>query len=194
MCCVNKLLHGALVLAVLIVSGCNELTNDLDPSGEDKRPAVEANTIGYQPGQIAPDFTVRTTLDEAFTLSDYLNGGSQAKDAVVLYFTMWCPICLAHSDHIYNNLIPQFATRGDVTWLLVDYVSGSVVTARAAETANGYAGSAYTTLVDVDHTVMDSFNTAMGSVVVIGGDGTILLNEDYRSGDATQAVLEAYLP
>ena len=115
-------------------------------------------------------------------------------DAVVLYFTMWCPICLAHSDHMFNNVIPQFSQRGDVVYLMVDYVSGSVVTSRAAETANGYAGSEFVTVVDTDRSVMGLFNTAMGSVVVMGADGVILVNEDYRSGDATMDALDGYLP
>ncbi len=182
------------VLLALILSGCNEITDDLNPSGEDKRPEVVANSIGSMPGQIAADFTIKTSLDDDFVLADHLLDGAQAADVVVLYFTMWCPVCLAHSDHIFNTVMPQFEQRGDLVYALVDYVSGSIPAARAIETANGYAGSRFITLVDADLSLKQQFNAGMGFVVVVGADGTILMNEDYRSGDAVQAVLEEYLP
>ena len=194
MFCVKRWQHGWWLLLVMALTGCNEITDDLTPSGDDKRPTVEANTVGHLPGQIAPAFTIRSSLDEDFVLADHLSGGAEPADAVVLYFTMWCPVCLAHSDHMFNNVIPQFASRGDVVYAMVDYVSGSVITSRAAETANGYAGSAFVTLVDTDRSVMDLFNAAMGTVVVITADGEILLNEDYRSGEATITALDGYLP
>lgn len=194
MFCVKPWKHGLWLWLVMALAGCNEITDDLTPSGDDERPAVEANTVGHMPGQIAPGFTIKSSLDEDFVLADSLAGGNQPADAVVLYFTMWCPVCLAHSDHLFNNVIPQFAQRGDVVYALVDYVSGSVITSRAAETANGYAGSEFVTLVDANRSVMGLFNAAMGSVVVIAADGTVLVNEDYRSGEATIEALDGYLP
>lgn len=191
---VKNILRGLFVLIALGLSACNEITDDLNPSGEDKRPDVVANSIGYMPGQIAADFTIKTSLDDDFVLTDYLAGGSQPVDAVILYFTMWCPVCLTHSDHMFNTVIPQFETRGEVVYALVDYVSGSVLASRAIETANGYAGSDFITLVDVGLDLKTQFNAGMGSVVVISAEGVILLNEDYRSGDAIQEVLDEYLP
>lgn len=182
-----------LVMALSLV-GCGDLADDLNPSDHDQRPAVTAGTLGNQPGQLAVDFSLATSTATTFQLSNHLAGGSQPVDAVVLYFTMWCPICLAHSDHMFNSVIPQFQARGTVVYALVDYVSGSVVASRAAEMANGYAGSVFVTLVDDQRAVMDQFNAAMGSVIVIAADGTIVMNEDYRNGDALMTNLDALLP
>jgi hypothetical protein len=95
---------------------------------------------------------------------------------------------------MYNTVIPQFSGRGTVVYGLVDYVSGSVSASRAAELANGYAGSDFTTLADVSQNLLDQFNGAMGVVVVIDSDGTILLNEDYRGGSALIETLDQQLP
>ena len=190
-------LTGLLLLIVMLggsLGACNDLTNDLVPSGSDKRGDVAIGTTGSRPGQIAADFSITDSLDNTFTLADHLSGGSQPADAIVLYFTMWCPICLSHTDHMLTTIIPQFNARGTVVYGLVDYVSGSVIMSRATELANGYGGSAFTTLVDIHQGLMDQFNAAMGTVVVIAGDGTILLNEDYRNGSALQDTLDRQLP
>jgi hypothetical protein len=183
-----------LVVALFWLSGCGDMTGDLNPSGDDKRPDINSGSIGYLPTQKAADFTVTDSTGSDFTLSDHLAGGSTPADAVVLYFTMWCPICLAHSDHMYNHVIPQFKPRGNVAYALVDYVSGSVSGSRMAELANGYAGSDFTTLADVDQDLQDQFNGAMGTVVVIDSSGTILINEDYRDGSALMDTLDQQLP
>ncbi len=184
----------SLVLLVAVLAACGDLTDDLLPDSDDKRAAVSAGTTGYMPGQLAADFTVSTSNETSFQLADHLSAGSAPADVVVLYFTMWCPICLAHSDHLYNVVIPQFAGRGTVVYGLVDYVSGSVSASRASELANGYAGSEFVTLVDSEHVLMDQFNGAMGTVVVIDADGTILMNEGYRNGAALIDILEQQLP
>ena len=183
-----------LILLCFVLSACNDLLDDLNPSDSDKRGTVVAGSIGNMPGQIAADFTLKDSLGNDFILSDHLNGGSDPADIVVLYFTMWCPVCLSHSDHMYNTVIPQFNGRGTVVYGLVDYVSGSVSATRAAELANGFAGSAFTTLADTNQELLDQFNGAMGIVVVIDSDGTILLNEDYRNGTALSTLLDQELP
>jgi len=183
-----------LILLCLLLSACNDLLDDLNPSGSDKRGTVVAGSIGNRPGQIAADFTLKDSLGNNFVLSDHLTAGSDPADVVVLYFTMWCPVCLSHSDHMYNTVIPQFTGRGTVVYGLVDFVSGSVSATRAAELANGFAGSAFTTLADTNQGLLDQFNGAMGIVVVIDSDGTILLNEDYRNGTALTTLLDQQLP
>jgi len=107
---------------------------------------------------------------------------------------MWCPICLSHSDHMLSTVVPRFRDRGDVAYALVDYVSGSVALSRAAEQANGYAGSDFVVLADVDQALFDQFDAAMGTIVVIGPDGVIRLNEDYRTGAHLAASLDGLLP
>lgn len=189
-------LRRLLLLVALLpaLAGCNDVTDDLLPSNSDERGAVVAGSIGFLPTQKAADFTVADSLGNTFTLSDHLAGGSAAVDAVVLYFTMWCPVCLSHSDHLYNVVRPQFSGRGNVVYALVDYVSGSVTATRLAALANGYAGSAFVTLADVDQGLLDQFNAAMATVVVIDSSGTILLNEDYRDGSPLVAALDQLLP
>lgn len=191
MCCVKS---WWIIALILLLAGCGGMADDLNPSSKDERPEVIPGAIGYMPGQIAADFSLTTSTGSTFQLSDYLADGEHASDAVVLYFTMWCPVCLAHSDHIYSEVIPHFKSRGTVAYVLVDYVSGSVAVSRAQERSNGYAGSDFTTLVDSDLDVMDQFNAAMGTVVVIATDGSILLNEDYRNGVALNETLNQLLP
>lgn len=192
MCCAKT--WWTLLAVALLVSGCGDMGDDLHPSDQDRRPSVSAGSTGHLPGQLAADFSLSTSTAAIFQLSEHLSGGSAEADAMVLYFTMWCPTCLAHSDHMYNLVIPRFQSRGTVVYALVDYVSGSVAAARASETANGYAGSEFITLVDGQRAVMDQFNAAMGTAVVIARDGTILMNQDYRNGDTLQQTLDALLP
>lgn len=195
MSCVKAMQRSlTLMLLCLGLGACGDLVDDLNPSSSDKRADVVAGSTGNMPGQIAVSFTVKDSLNRDFVLSEHLSGGSEPADVVVLYFTMWCPVCLSHSDHMYNHIIPQFRSRGTVVYGLVDYVSGSVSATRASELANGYAGSDFTTLADVDQGLLDQFNGAMGIVVVIDSDGTILLNEDYRNGSALSETLDQQLP
>ena len=190
-----KNLQQLLALSLLVVglSAC-DLQDDLLPSSSDQRGAVTTGSTGNMPGQIAADFTVKDLNGNDFILSDHLTGGSNPADVVVLYFTMWCPICLSHSDHIYTNVMPQFLGRGTVVYGLVDYVSGSVSATYAAAQANGYVGSSYSILADIDQAVLNQFNGAMGITIVIDSDGTILMNEDYRTGETLVQILDQQLP
>lgn len=183
------------LLLVAGLSGClNAIEDDLNPSGDDLRVTTPPGSSGDQPGQLAPDFTLTDSVGTSFRLADHLDGGTQPADVVVLYFTMWCPVCLSHTDHLYNEIVPRFAGRGTVVYGLVDYVSGSVANARIMEQSNGYAGSAFTVLVDAQLDLFSKYHGAMGKVVVIAADGTVMLNEDYRNGTKLIATLEGLLP
>jgi len=184
----------AAALLCLYLVACGGVEDDLWPSDEDRRGSVAAGSVGSLPGQTAADFQVQDSVGDAVRLADYLSGGATPADAVVLYFTMWCPICLSHSDHMLGTVVPRFRDRGEVVYALVDYVSGSVALSRAAEQANGYAGSDFVVLADVDQALFDQFDAAMGTIVVIGPDGVIRLNEDYRTGANLAASLDALLP
>jgi len=190
----NLLVRLFTVAALINLAACQNVTDDLVPSDEDNRPQVEEGTVGHLPGQVTEDFTLADSHGASVRLADQLQGGATPADAVVLYFTMWCPICLSHSDHLVGTVTPHFATRGTVRYYLIDYVSGSVAGARAAELANGYDGSALVTVADVDQAVFDQFDAAMGTVVVIDATGTIHVNEDYRDGTALRSALDAILP
>lgn len=50
---------------------------------------ITSGTIGPYVGQIAPDFSLFDTLNIVHSMLDEL----VSADAIVLYFTMWCPVC-----------------------------------------------------------------------------------------------------
>ena len=183
----------SLSLLVISLSAC-DIQDDLLPSSSDERGSVVPGSIGYMPTQIAADFTIKDSEGDDFILSEHLTGGSNPADVVVLYFTMWCPICLSHTDHIYTDIMPQFRNRGTVVYGLVDYVSGSVSSTYAVARANGYIGTDFDILSDVDQSILNQFNGAMGITIVIDSDGTILMNEDYRTGDTLVEILDQQLP
>ncbi len=162
---------------LLLIAGCQD---DLNPSDDDKRPTVQTGIIGNQPGQIAPDFTVESTLNSAHTLSSEL----QTHDAVVLYFTMWCPICDEHMNHLRATYLNNYP---NVQFLLVDYVNGSVSSARSAQLASGYG--AMTVLVDVDKTIENLYDGTMGSTIVVDSGGIVLMNQDYSDGSKLGQIL-----
>ena len=92
---------GYLLLALIIVlTGCE----DLNPSGEDKRQPVDENTVGASAGQIAPDFSLFDTENNTVSMSAELAGTR----GIVLYNTMWCPVCDAHMSHMRTQVIPNF--------------------------------------------------------------------------------------
>src|SRR5512145_2558481 len=95
----------SLVLLALLATaaGCNGVGEDLSPSGTDRRPPVEAGTTGPAVGQIAPAFTLPATSGDNVALAAALAG----RKGVVLYFTMWCPICDAHMSHMRNAVMPS---------------------------------------------------------------------------------------
>jgi peroxiredoxin len=167
-------MYAALLFVSLGLAGCDGITDDLAPSSEDKRPPVEEGILGTQVGQISPDFSALDTLGNSRGLYDELSTST----GVVLYFTMWCPICDAHASHMRAEIIPNFPT---VQFFLVDFVSGSVAASRTAQLSNGYGD--IETLADIDQKLFNSYNASMGTTVVIDSAGNIVrMNEDYKDG------------
>ncbi len=172
-----------MMVALVLLAGCDDVMDDLTPSGEDRRPDVVLGSIGPQVGQIAPDFTLDDTLYTPHTLSTELGGAR----AVVLYFNMWCPICDTHANHLRQHIVPDFPT---VRFFLVDYVSGSVSHSRSNQVASGYAD--FTVLVPTNNSFTKRYQATMGSTVVIDASGQIVrMNEDYLDGNKLRAILEA---
>jgi hypothetical protein len=168
-----------IAVSLLVSAGCGD---NLFPSGEDKRPAVQVGSNGSAVSQKAPDFAVSDTNHAPVTLASSLAG----RKAAVFYFTMWCPICDIHMSNMRSVITSLYP---DVNFYLVDYVSGSVSVAASAASANGYAGGVFATLADVNHTLENNFQGTMGTTVVVNSTGVILMNEDYRDGTRLQAVL-----
>ena len=169
-------------IGLMLLAGCSDTFDDLNPSGKDRRPTVEQNVPGPFVGQNAADFTLTNTLGESINLATELS----STKGVVLYFNMWCPICDSHMSHMRSHIMPDFP---NVKFLLVDYVSGSVDRSRSAQLSNGYA--TLDVLVDSNETVLNQFNATMGTTVVIDNSGIVRMNEDYKDGSKLYDTLEA---
>jgi peroxiredoxin len=170
------------LLLLLTLAACGGMKDDLNPSGNDNRPVVQPGTTGPAVGQNAPDFTLSDTLGNNVTLSAVF----PTVQGVVLYFTMWCPICDTHMSHMRSSAIPGFP---NVRFYAVDYVSGTVADARNAEISNGYDGSGFTVLADTQQTVLGLYRATMGTTIVIDRTGVVRMNEDYKDGSRLQTVL-----
>lgn len=164
-------------ITLLTLVGCQ---SDLNPSGEDKRPAVQPGIIGNQVGQIAPDFTLESTLNTFHTLSSEYG----THDAVVFYFTMWCPVCDSHMSHMRATYVPQYP---NVRFFIVDYVDATVANARAAQLSNGYGNM--TVLADVNQSVLTLYGGTMGTTVVVDRFGVVQMKQDYSDGSKLGQVL-----
>mgnify|MGYP000250584089 FL=1 len=168
-----KLLSIALALVMLtgclddLTSDSKDLRTDTSTGGENAAPAV--------------DFIELTTESETIQLSSELMNN----DAVVLYYTMWCPICDSHMSHLRSSVMDNYR---NVRFLIVDYVSGSVAQSRNSQVSNGYA--AMTVLADSDQSLIEQFKATMGTTVVIDDQNKILMNEDYKNGARLIEVLE----
>ena len=180
---VRSMMRIALLGVSLGMAGCDGITDDLRPSGDDIRQSVEAGTEGTQVGQISPDFSVFDTLGNSRGLYDELG----AATGVVLYFTMWCPICETHMSHMRAEVMPQFPA---VHFFLVDFVSGSIAVSRAAQVSNKYED--IDTLVDTNQALLSLYQASMGTTVVIDSAGNIVrMNEDYKDSVKLIETLQA---
>jgi len=172
------------IMVLVVLAGCGGVMDDLHPSGNSKLPIVARNTTGPAVGQHAPDFTVSDTFGNSVTLSSAVTG-TDIK-GVVLYFTMWCPVCDTHMSHIRDSIMPQFP---DMLYFAVDYVSGTVAQARQSEMNNGYDGSGFRVLADTSNSILNSYNATMGTTVVIDRSGIVRMNEDFKDGTRLQNIL-----
>lgn len=174
---------------LLLIAGCGGMMDDIAPSGTDKQPAVQCGINGPHVCQIAPDFTIPDTLGNMVTLSSVV--ASPGVRGTVLYFTMWCPVCDMHMSNMRSTVMPKYP---DVSFFLVDYVSGSIADARSAEVQNGYADSGFTVLADTNQTVRGCFHdthATMGTTIVIDPAGVVRFNEDYKDGSRLRTTLSA---
>ena len=178
---INKSVRLWLLPASLLLSACGDISNDLLPSGTDARSAVIRDTPGGEVGQILEDFSLLTTEGNVLSNATLLAAGQP----LVLYFTMWCPICDAHMSDYKAQIAPDFP---DVHLVLVDFVSGDIEYAYSSQISAGYRNE--TVIVD-DGTLESALYGSMGTTVVVDLDGVIRMNEDYKTGSRLRSVLEA---
>ena len=165
-----------IIISFVWLSACD----DLNPSDIDMRTEVVAGSDGVQVTQKAIDFVLPDTLNVDVTLSaEY-----PLADGVVLYFTMWCPICDSHMSYMRNYVVPNYP---NVSFYFVDYVTGSVTASRQAQVSNGYTD--FRVLVDADKWVQETYHATMGTVVVIDSNGIVKMNEDFKDGTKLNEVL-----
>jgi thiol-disulfide isomerase/thioredoxin len=164
---------------VLSLWGCEEFTDDLNPSGSDQRATVIEDVEGSEEGQILGDFTLKSTDGNTYSRDTLLAAGQP----VVLYFTMWCPVCDGHMSHYINEIAPDFP---NVHYVAVDFVSGNVDAAYYSQSDAGYLSE--TVLVD-DGTLKTALQGSMGATIVVDVDGSILMNEDYKTGSRLRDLL-----
>jgi hypothetical protein len=173
---------ATLLVLLVLVAGCGGMTDDLIPSGSDKQPPVTPGTIGPLPGQIAPDFTIPDIFGNNVTLSSVLT--TTGVQGVVLYFTMWCPICWDHMDDILYVQMPRFP---NVRFYAVDYVNGTL--ADVQKSGSDYSNKGLLILADIQNIVKDLYRGTMGMTVVVDSSGIVRMNEDYKDGVRLHNVL-----
>ncbi|MDH5516251.1 MAG: peroxiredoxin family protein [Gammaproteobacteria bacterium] len=162
-----------LLIALLSLTGCGGELDDLSPSGENMTVPVVPGSSGVQVSQQAIDFVLNDTLNVPLTLSaEY-----PAADALVLYFTMWCPVCDSHMGYMRQYIRPNFP---NVSFYMIDYVSGSVTASRQAQLSNGYTD--FSVMVDEYQQIQDLYNATMGTTIVIDSTGIVRMNEDFKDG------------
>ncbi len=158
------------LLMTLLLTACGGMADDLRPSGADKQIATGGGGTTTVANLTLPAID-GTSVDLATLLTTH--------DAVVFYFTMWCPVCDSHMSHIRSAQEPRFP---NVAFVMVDYVSSSVEEARLAAGGAGYAGGTLIVVADTAGAALAEFQGTMGTTVVVGPGMTLLMNEDYKDG------------
>lgn len=153
-----------LIATLSLLTGCLE---DLNPDSTDLRSEEDLAP------KVSGDFSATTSLNDSMNLADEL----LINDAIVLYFTMWCPLCDSHMSHIQNDVMGNYP---NVQFYMVDYVSGNVSQSRSSQVANGFGSLQL--LVDNNQSLLNQYTATMASVIVIDDQNQILLNEDYKNG------------
>lgn len=170
--CIRIKLMALIFVSAFLLAGCQE---DLFPSNDPLNSQSEARV-----GATISDFEFSLSTNSLDQLSNRL----QTHDAVVLYFTMWCPVCDSHMSHIRSQFKSQYP---DVDIIFVDYVSGTINNARGAQTSSGY--SDFDVIADYDDQLQSYLGGTMASTIVIDKNFTVLMNEEFKTGSQLSLVL-----
>ncbi len=159
-----------LCTALITLTACEE---DLLPSGSQLTQNATGMTLD--------NFNVSLNTSEQVELTQTL----ETNDAVVLYFTMWCPICDSHMNHIRNQLVDAYP---NVAFIMVDYVSGSLSNSRTSQLNSGYGD--FNVIADTDDYLQNLLQGTMGSIVIIDKNQVVLFNEYFKNDQALTQVLD----
>jgi thiol-disulfide isomerase/thioredoxin len=167
---VKKYSLPVILFGLISCSNPNPLSN-LFPDDTDLRGTVDA--AGLQPGDSASNFTFYNSDGSTIDLSNLL----ASKSGVVLYFTMWCPVCETHMDHMRINIKPDYP---NVSFYLIDYVSSTVSDVYSNQYATGYLD--FAAALDYSQILTDLFAATMSSTIVIDKNSVVVMNEDFKDG------------
>jgi peroxiredoxin len=162
------------ILALCLFVSLSACQQDLIPSGEDTRAAGVPS--------VSPDFTVSLSDGSDFTLSSALT----EHDAVVLYFSMWCPVCDEHMQHLRDSFVPAYP---NVQFVLVDYVSNSISSTYKNQRSAGYMD--FLTISDHNNYLQNLFAGTMGSTLVIDKNFVVQMAENFKAGEQLSTVLNS---
>ncbi|EAT12825.1 thioredoxin family protein [Bermanella marisrubri] len=174
----SKFTFRCVLLLFLIAStACME---DLTPSNDPIQ--GEQNRQGLQ-GTVLEDIALIDNNLNKWQLSQAL---SEA-DAVAFYFTMWCPVCDSHMQHIKNHLAEDYP---NVTFVFVDYVSSSQAMSRETQIASGYQSSQV--LADIDSELQNNLSASMSSFAIIDKNFVVRYNQVFQSDTGIRDVLDSF--
>jgi peroxiredoxin len=169
------------VLPIALLTACGVAGDNLLPSGSDMHQTAVAGTIGSGTNQNTPALTLPDLNGGTFSLAAETAAGK----TVVIYFTMWCPICDEHQQDIQSAVMPN---KPSVEYVLIDYVSGSVAASSAARDGAGWSVSPFRTLVD-NGSALSAFHATMATTVVVDKNGVVRMNELYKTSSFLLNVL-----
>ncbi len=150
------------------ISGCQE---DMLPSNKDERKSVEAGSEGSRVGQVISDFSASLSTGDTYTLSEQL----ATHDAVVLYFTMWCPVCSTHMRAIDKEFEEEYE---NIDFVFVDYLSNSISSTRSTQSSQGWKH--IPTISDFDNHLENMLQGNMAITVIIDKNFIVQFNEEYK--------------
>lgn len=156
----------ALLICILVITGCQE---DLIPSND----PIESSQATRE-GEMITDFSFMLSDGSTSSINERLS----THDAVVLYFTMWCPVCDGHMSYIRNQIKPQY---DNVDFIFVDYVSGSVSEALGIQQSSGYTD--FSVIADINNDIETYFNGTMATTIIIDKNFVVRLNGLFKTGN-----------
>ena len=158
---------------LFLMAGCQE---DLMPSNDKME-----STLSTREGEVINDISFTFSDGTHQNLSDEL----ARYDAVVFYFTMWCPICDGHMSYIRNQIKPQY---DNVKFVFVDYISGNISGVLDSQESRGYTD--FSVIADTDDALEKYFNGSMATTVIIDKNFIVKLNSTFKTGKEIFAKLD----